>query len=75
MLCIEKNTLTKVATFSYHNAATDIPKLPTATSVSTDPSLKWVGKVAESSKAICDDKIEVYSLTAENEWVKIVGGD
>lgn len=73
MLCTEKNTLTRVAMFSYHDAATDIAKLPTSTTCSTDPVLKWVGKVAEGSKAICDCKLEVYSLTAENEWVKIVG--
>lgn len=67
MKCIEYDPSTNVAVFSYHTAA-DIAQLPNKTKGSLN-----MGPVSEGSKAMADDKIEVYSLTAENTWVKIVG--
>lgn len=71
MVLKDYNPLTNSATFSYHNTA-DISDLPTLTEPGKN-DLRYQGPVAQGSTAICDCKIEVYSLTAENTWVKIVG--
>lgn len=71
-MCLKSyDPTTNVVVFSYHTTD-DISSLPTLTEYGKN-ELKYHGPVAQGSTAVADDKIEVYSLTAENEWVKIVG--